>query len=546
MDNKLYVCRSCQYVFAKELSELIESKVQVYCEICGTPFSLSGVSFKEVPVRKAKVLTQKPPTYGAVDKKESSLEKAIKTFNKFDYIPIVIYPIITLLLSFFNILTPGGISPIVSSYLILFSCIFIIIYDSRVISPKIKSNSYDEIALDAICYGILGCVIAGTGVFILIKGILIFVHTAKNSNKGDHKKYQFGLKLKNSLNNFSATAGIVILLFVLNGIYFSGIEISIITIVTSFFSNFTLMIILISFILMSCIVMIIDFKLMDKIHNKKEFFGIDIVRTFILGVLGTIFLATGIFILLKSILLLALYIGKPIDLHGNLMIDTPEIKSVPTQKELTEEPKIEKIEKEQITLEQPEPLATEQKPQVVEAEDKPQEEKIEETVTGKGEHEEDTGEIVSDKEEHDDDDELVEEVVPQEVIAKKEEDIKLRLHESLLPVKNEKDRKIVKEYFSKIFNIISKDLRKQISELDIPKKERKSILKELAFLAEEEQLYYIEELRNLYQEIPKKLFERIRNLPNFKPKYYDKIVEDLKYMDKKEQIEYMEFLEKHA
>ena len=128
----------------------------------------------------------------------------------------------------------------------------------------------------------------------------------------------------------------------------------------------------------------------------------------------------------------------------------------------------------------------------------------------------------------------------------KEKDVKLRLHESLLPVKNEKDRKVVKEYFAKIFNIISKDLRKQILELDIPKKERKSILKELAFLAEEEQLNYLELLRNLYEEIPMKLIERIRKLPNVEPKYYDKIVEELKYMDKERQLEFIQFLEKYA
>ncbi|GAG84459.1 unnamed protein product [marine sediment metagenome] len=36
---------------------------------------------------------------------------------------------------------------IISSYLIVFSSLLIIIYDSRFISPRIKSNSYDEIAL---------------------------------------------------------------------------------------------------------------------------------------------------------------------------------------------------------------------------------------------------------------------------------------------------------------------------------------------------------------------------------------------------------------
>lgn len=538
MDNKLYVCRSCQYVFPKELSELIESKVQVYCEMCGTPFSLSGVSFKQAPVKKAKVLIQKDPQYGIVDKEKSSLGKAIKTLNKFDYIPIVIFPIITLILSFFYTRNSGGIMFLISSYLIVFSSLLIIIYDSRYISPRIKSNSYDEIALDAICYGILGCIIYGTGVIMLIKGILIFIYSAKNSERGDHKLYKFGLKLKNSINNFSSKAGFVILLLVLNGIYLSGIEINVITIITSFFNDLILMVILISLILMALIVLIIDLKLRKRIYNRQEFFGIDVVRTFILGVLGTVFLSTGLFILFKSILILALFVGKPIDLYGKLMVKEPETKLVPIQKELKEEPKLEEIEKEQIPLEQPESVPLETKLQAVKAEEKPseEEEEVEEVKT--------TEEVIADEEEHEE--EIVEEAVLDKEVEGKEEDTKLRLHESLLPVKNEKDRKIVKEYFSKIFNIISKDLRKQILELEIPKKERKSILKELAFLAEEEQLNYIEELRNLYQEIPQKLFERIRNLPNFKQKYYEKIVEELKYMDEEQQIEYMKFLEKHA
>ncbi len=546
MENKLYVCRSCQYVFPKELSELIESKVQVYCEMCGTPFSLSGVSFKQATVRESGVLIHKSTKYGIVDKEKSNLDKAIKSLNKFDYLPLVIFPIITLLLSLFSVHSSGGIILIISACLIVFSSLLIIIYDSQFISPRIKSNSYDEIALDAICYGILGCIIYGTGVIILIKGILIFIHSAKNSEGGDHKLYQFGLKLKNSINNFSAKAGVVILLLALNGIFFSGIEFSILTIIASFFNNLTLIVILTSLILMSLIVLIIDLKLRKRIYNKKEFFGIDVVRTFILGALGTGFFSTGIFILLKAILLLALYVGKPIDLYGNLMIKEPEAKFVPIQKELKEEPKLDQIKKEQIPLEQAEPIQTEPiqvkpiqvesvktelKPQEVKAEEKPPEEEPEEDIIIEEDHE---NEIAEDLVQH------------KEEKKEKEDETKLRLHESLLPVKNEKDRKIVKEYFSKIFNIISKDLRKQILELEIPKKERKSILKELAFLAEEEQLNYIEELRNLYQEIPQKLFERIRNLPNFKSKYYEQIIEELKCMDEEQQIEYMKFLEKHA
>ena len=530
MNNKLYICRSCQYVFPKELSELIESKVQVYCEMCGTPFSLSGVSFKQASVSKSGVLIHKPTKYGIIDTKKSNLDKAIKTLNKFDYVPILIFSIITLILSFFNFRTSGGIMLIISSYLIVFTSLLIIIYDSRFISPRIKSNNYDEITLDALCYGILGCIIYGAGVILLIKGILIFIISAKDSEGGDHKVYQFGLKLKNSINNFSAKAGFVILLLVFNGIYFSGFQISAFTIITSLFNDFTLKLILTSFIFLSLIILIIDLKLRKKIYNKIEFTGAEVVRTFILGVLGTVFLSIGIFILLKSILLLALFVGKPIDLDGKLKLKAPETKIVPIQIKLPEEPKEERIQKEEIPSEQSEFISPEPKVQEIKAEEKPPEEETEEVLTVEEEHKE----------------EILEDVAPQKKEEVKEEDIKLRLHESLLPVKNEKDRKIVKEYFSKIFNIISKDIRKQISEIDIPKKERKNLLRELAFLAEEEQLNYVEALRNLYEEIPKKLIVRIRKLPNVKPKYYDKIVEELKYMDKEQQIEYLQFLEKHA
>ena len=529
--DKLYICRNCQYVFAKELSKLIESKEQVYCEMCGTPFSLSGVSFKQTPVRESGKAIHRPSKYELNNKERSSLDKAIQSLDKFDYVPIIIFSVFTLISSFFfSIFTSGGFFPLLTSSLTVISSLLIIIYDSRFISPKIKSGRYDEITLDAICYGILGCVIFGTGVIILIKGILIFIYTAKNSERGDHRIYNFGLKLKNSINNFSAKAGLVILFLVANGVYFGGIKLRTISIFTVIFNDFNITLILTFFILMSLIVLVIDLKLREKIHKKIEFTGAEVVRIFILGVIGAFFLSIGIFILLKSILLFLLFVGKPIDLNGKLKIKEPETKIVPVQKELPEEPKIEQVKKEEISSKQTEIISPEPKPQVVKAEEKPPEEETEEVKIIEEEHEK----------------EIAEDIVPQKKEEDKEEDVKLRLHESLLPVKNEKDRKVVKEYFAKIFNIISKDLRKQILELDIPKVERKSILKELAFLAEEEQLNYLELLRNLYEEIPLKLIERIRKLPNVKPKYYDKIIEELKSMDKERQLEFIQFLEKYA
>jgi len=149
MNNTLYVCRSCGYGFPKELSELIDNKTQVYCEMCGTPFSLAGIRFKQ-----SDKTSPIHPKSSIRDKKKSKLEKAIKRLNKFDYVPMVIFSLIVLVFSL--IYRTNGVNLFIASYLLVFSSVLIIIYDSKFISPRIKSDSYDEIALDGICYGILG------------------------------------------------------------------------------------------------------------------------------------------------------------------------------------------------------------------------------------------------------------------------------------------------------------------------------------------------------------------------------------------------------
>lgn len=525
MNKTLYVCRSCGYGFPKELSELIDNKIQVYCEMCGTPFSLTGIRFKQASAKPSGKTIPIHPKSSIRDEKKSKLEKAIKRLNKFDVIPIAILLILVIILNL--IFISGGINLLISSYLIVGSGVLIIIYDSKYISPKIKSDSYEDIALDAICYGILGCIIYGTGAILLIKGILIFVYSIQNHESSDHKLYNFGLKLKNSINNFSAKAGFVIVLLVLYGTFSGRIDIFFLRFHEEMFFMVTYMAILL-FLLIPVSILIIDLKRKAKIHDKREFTGRDALRSFIFGAIGTAFLNIGIFILLKSILLFLLFVGKPINL-----IEKPILKE--KESEIVQIQKVEPIEavvkKEEIKLVEQDIIPPEPKVQTISTEKElPSEQKEEVKVIEEGHKKE-----------------KVEEQPPKlKKIKKKEKEIKLRLHESLLPVKNEKDRKVVKEYFSKIFNIISKDLRKQILELDIPKKQRKEILKELAFLAEEEQLKYIGALRNLYETIPEKLIERIRKLQNVKPQYYDKIVEELKYLDSEEQIEFVVFLEKNA
>ncbi len=520
MSKTLYVCRSCGYGFPKELSELIDNKTQVYCEMCGTPFSLAGIKFKQsdksIPIH---------PKSSIRDKKKSKLENAIKILNKFDYVPMVIFSLIVFV---FNLIyRTNGVNLFIASYLMVFISVLILIYDSKSISPRIKSDSYDEIALDGICYGILGCFIYGTGVLILIKGILIFINSIKKHESSDHKLYNFGLKLKNSINNVSAKAGFVIVLLVLYGTFSGRIDVFFLRFHEGMFFMDTYMSILF-FLLIPVSILIIDLKLKAKIHEKREFTGRDALRYFILGAIGTAFFNIGIFILLKSILLFLLFVGKPIDLIEKPRLKEKESEIVPIQKV---EPIEAVVKKEEI--------------QLVEQDSTPPEPTIHVISTEKElslEEEEEVKVLEEDQKK-----EKIEEQPPKlKGIKKKEKEIKFKLHESLLPVKNEKDRKVVKEYFSKIFNIISKDLRKQISELDIPKKQRKEILEELAFLAEEEQLKYIGALRNLYETIPEKLIERIRKLQNVKPQYYDKIVEELKYLDSEEQIEFVLFLEKNA
>ena len=54
---------------------------------------------------------------------------------------------------------------------------------------------------------------------------------------------------------------------------------------------------------------------------------------------------------------------------------------------------------------------------------------------------------------------------------------------------------LVKRYFSRIFNILSKDVREELLELDLNKEEEKEIKKELAFLPEEKQKLFLKELK---------------------------------------------------
>ncbi|MFX1316061.1 MAG: hypothetical protein ACFE9T_09380 [Promethearchaeota archaeon] len=526
MSKKLYVCRECGYVFPEQLSHLIEQNIQVYCESCGSPFILEGVKFKPAPVPYRK----KPvPPYSISKKESSTLNKIIQFLDRIAFIPVFIFTIISFSLVFGMVLDPDNWFDIFFRRTIQGVIgLFILIYDRAYISPKVKEKNFNIIFIDALCWGILGCVLFGTGVIILIKGVFIMIYVITNRENKDYKVYDYGLFIKNSLNYFSAKAGFLIILLGIFGVYLGGIHLNkndfkVIKIPHPFNIEIPVPLFIMTILLIiSFIAIIIDSKAKQKTKEKDEFKIQNGIVVIVRGIFGTLFFAAGIFILLKGILLVILSFGKPTEIKEVIPEEEKPVyyppsyrpiedlkKAIPEEKEV----EIEKPSEPTITPTEKLPLEIEQQKDV-----KEELERFEK---------EDKKKFKKEKE-------------------RKEEEYELKLHESLLPVKDEKDKKLVKQYFSKIFTVLSKDLRQQIIDLKIPKKEKSELLEELTFLTKEEQVKYIEAIVNLYKEIPKKLIERIRKLPNIKPKHYDKIVEQLKYMDAEEQIRFIQFLEEHA
>jgi len=61
---------------------------------------------------------------------------------------------------------------------------------------------------------------------------------------------------------------------------------------------------------------------------------------------------------------------------------------------------------------------------------------------------------------------------------------------------NEKDLEEIseiKKYFSRIFSVLSKEIRERLKQLNVSKEKKKKIRKELAFLPKEKQIEYLEE-----------------------------------------------------
>ncbi len=518
----IYICRECNYAFPNELTQSIEQNIQVYCERCGSPFSLEGVKFKPAPtpirqkVKRVTLLSQK---------NTSSVEKFIQFLNVISFLPFLIFSFISFGLiaeiafygyNWFNILIDRSSLGIIS--------LVLLIYDRVYIYPKIKEKKYDEVFLHSLCWGIVGSVFFGLGVLILIKGTLIVLFTIFNPNNKDLRVYDYGLLIKDSLNDFSAQAGFLIILLGIYNIYigkfYSGVfKFDLNMMVIPFFGGSTLIrLFYVGFLLISIAALLIDLRLRSRIKKREKLKYQDSILLFFLGVFSCIFFAAGIFVLLKAITIFILILFKPTKTAQQRQIETRSPYNIPSQRRIIQQ------QEDKIPLEKDPELEETVKPSISQPELTP----IPEPKEIKGEEEKVSLKSVKREKE------------------KKAKELKLQLHDSLLPVKDEEDKKLVQEYFTKIFAVLSKDLRKQIIDLKIPKRERKELLEELAFLAKEEQIKYIEALVLLYKEIPKKLTNRIRKLPNVKPKHYEKIIDQLRYMDVDEQTQFVQFLEENA
>jgi len=523
----VYICNECSYAFPSELSNLIEQKTQVYCERCGSPFVLEGVKFKPA---KTPVTRKSIPLIALSEKDSSNLDKFIQFLNKISFLPIFIFTFIHFgMIAEIAVNWDNWISILFNNLSLGLIGLFLLLYDKVYIAPKVREKKYNEIFLDSLCWGILGCILYGTGVIILIRGVFIIIYVATDQKNKDLKVYDYGLLAKNSLNFLSTKAGFVIILMGIyrafsDKIYIPRDDSKIITFPYSIEVRLILVIYFV-LLLLAFVALILDRSLKSDIKVKEKFELGDSIKFIIIGVMGTVFFASGIFILLKGVLLFVLFVGTPSD----------KLQIPPTEEKPVYSPEAYKRDKPQI------------KPDIEVRKGEPKEPTIEPTPLTTMPKEKD---IIPDRgvkiEEELAKVEKLEEILVKEDKERKEEDIELRLHESLLPVKNEKDKKLVKEYFSKIFAVLSKDLRQQISKLKISKNEKRELLEELAFLTKEEQVKYVETLVDLYKEIPKKLIERIRKLPNVKLQYINNLIDQLKYMDAQEQIKFVQFLEENA
>ncbi|MHA1805174.1 MAG: hypothetical protein ACTSU4_11720 [Promethearchaeota archaeon] len=504
---KIYICSECGYEFPLELSKLIEKNIQVYCEQCGAPFDLEGKTFRELP----RGYWEEEKRERIKRKRGESLDKTIQVLNNISFIPIVIFSIIAVLSSIQLILAQP------EQWLLLFlsrmmvgaTGLLIFYYDAQFIHPRVKDKIYTGIITDAFILGILGCVIYGTGVILLIKGVFILIKVVSDEEVRKKGVFDFGLRLKNSLNNISAKGGFLIILLGWHDFLSNASRIPAKPLLPLFWAYLSLTII-------SSVILILDWSLLSKIRKKSQFNFMDAFGLMVLGILACSFYGAGVLILLKTAVIFGLSFGTPPPL--------PKESKIPAVSPPPKEAMVPEIEYRRREIE--EPVIKEHPVEPITKKESFPPKDVSPTLPSQKEP-------------------ILEARIEQKEIQR-ELDYQLKLHESLLPIKNEKDKNLIKKYFTKIFTVVSKDIRKRMNELDISKKEKKELLRELAFLTREQQIKYLEELSNLYREIPGKLINRIRKLPNLKPEYHEQIIEQLKYMDEEEQINFINYLEKKA
>ncbi len=561
-----YFCRECGHKFPKELVERIENGVQIFCENCGYKFLLEGVKFRELKEKDFKD-KEKKELKEKKEKKEIkwssswrprkqeisqqgmvNLNNIIQGINKFSYIILLIISIISLTRIFLVIRIGNDLQFLI----IIFESIALFIFgiriagfDKKYIAPLIRTGEYNKVGVSAIALGILGCIVYGAGVVLLIKGILLIIYISQDEKNQEFQGYDWGLLIKDSLNSVSSYAGVSIIILGISAFAYMVISSILIPFDFGFLTTLSIIFIMLIF---SLIGVSIDKKRSPKISSKKVFEENEAGSFLIAGIFGCFFYASGIFILLKAIIIIILaQKGRPekilYDSSRKLSISEEIIpKQPPTSRQ--EPPKspyeIESDEKgidqKYISVPLTAKKATPLKPFPIEEKKNKRLEEIPFFEIDKK-----PTETKSEKQ-------LEKEVKKQkkidEIIEKKfkKQPLKLKLHQSLLPISDESDREIVERYFLKIFNVLSEKIRRKILELNIPEKDKKEILKEFVYLTEEEQEKYLNELFELNREISEKLILRVKKL-NLKPEYLNQIIEQLRYMPVGEQEIYLKFLE---
>ncbi len=563
-----YFCRECGHQFPIELVERIEKGIQIFCENCGYKFLLEGVKFRELKEKDLKVKEKKelkeikqPSPRKPKERKISqrgmvNINNVIQDINKLSYIILIIVSI----LSLFRIFQLNRIGNDLQFLSIIFESVALFIFglriahfDKKYLAPLIKKGEYNKAGVSAFAMGILGCIVYGAGVVLLIKGFLLIIYIIYDKKNQEFQGYDWGLLIEDSLNSISSYAAVSIIILGL------GYVAKIISI-GLFPLEYMIPVLIIPYfiiILLSIIGVSIDKKKSPLIAPKKIFKEHDGGVFLVAGIIGCLFGASGIFILLKAITIIILaQKGQPeiIYYDPSRKVSTTEELIPPQPPTYRQEPpkspyeiKSDEKGKDQKYISVPlaakkipplKPFPIEEKKDI-ESEAQKRDKRLEEIPFF-----ETVKKPIEKKSEKQLEKEAKKQKKMDEKIEKKfkKQPLKLKLHDSLLPISEESDREIVERYFLKIFNVLSEKIRRKILDLNIPEKDKKEILKEFVYLTEEEQEKYLNELFELNRELSEKLILRVKKL-NLNPKYLQQIIEQLRYMPVSEQEIYLKFLE---